>query len=150
MTRLIKHRPPAQPPNFLIQRLRAFDFDDSHRARMLGQNFAPEENHQDVAPNYLTAIVDDANAIPIPIQPDAHVCMFSAHCHDEVTQVFRLNRIGMVVRKPGIRVAKSRTRSTPKSSRTWGAMRLAVPLPQSSTTLSRRGPSVTFCCNIFR
>ena len=31
--------------------------------------------------------------------------MFLAHCHDEVTQVFRLNRIGMVVRKPGIRVA---------------------------------------------
>src|SRR5205807_10128974 len=78
---------------------------DSYGARVLRENFPPEENHQGVAVDYLTAIVNDPNAIPIPIQPDAHVCMFLAHCHDEVTQVFRLHRIGMVMRKPGIRIA---------------------------------------------
>src|SRR3989442_1628833 len=72
---------------------------------MLGQNFAPEENHQGVAPDNLTAIVHDPNAIPVPIQPDAQVRMFPAYCDDEVTQVLRLNRIGMVMRKPWIRVA---------------------------------------------
>src|SRR5436309_4166045 len=105
MAGLVKYWLSAQPRNLLIQRLRALNFNDSDLAGMLGQNFAPEKNHQSVAPDNLSAIVNDPNPISIPIQPDAHVRMFPAHCGDEITQVLRLNRIGMVMRKPGIRVA---------------------------------------------
>src|SRR2546425_9322480 len=105
MAGFVEHGPSAKPCNFLIERLRTLYFHNADGAWMLWEDFAPEEDHQRVAPYDVPAIIHHSDAVPVAIQPNAHIRMFPAYCHNKVTQVLRLYWIGMVMGKSGIRVA---------------------------------------------
>src|SRR5207249_11191334 len=69
------------------------------------------------SPDDLPEVVYDPDSVSIPIQPDAHVRMFPVHSGDEITQVLRLYRVGMVMWKTGIRVTRSEEHTSELQSR---------------------------------
>ena len=64
--------------------LRAFDFGDDGRARRRPQNLARKQNHQFIAPDDASRLIDHADPIAIAIERETDVRVVCMHGGDRV------------------------------------------------------------------
>ena len=107
----LPHDPaPAVLRDIVIQPLRTFHLGDDDRAGLPREDVACEHDEHLVAPIDPPAAVDEADAIGVTVERDADVGAVLLHRRDEVGDVLRQRRIGVVVREPPIRIAEDRVR----------------------------------------
>ena len=81
---------------------------DDAGAGMFGGDGAGEEHEQGVGPDDLAGVGDDAQAVAVAVESEAHIGTVRHNGFDQVLQVFGLGGIRMVVGEGGIHLAVER------------------------------------------
>ena len=94
--------PAAETLYFVYQGLRAFYFYQGNSTGVLGQDLAPEEDHELVSPKDVALIVYGAEAVAVAIEAEAKIGPLLLYQSNEVLKMSGLDGIGRVVRKGGV------------------------------------------------
>ena len=100
--------------NVRRQPLRALDVEHDGAARHPRQHIAGEQHHLPVRVNVLAIFGDDAEAVAITVKRQADFGIGGFQGVDQVAQVFRLARVGMVVGEAAIDLAEKLDHLTTK------------------------------------
>ena len=94
-----------EPGDLVVHGLAALDLADKRGTRPLAQNVARKQHHELVAPHDPARRIDHAQTIRIAIERDAQLGAGFLHMADEVGQVGRHRRIGMMIGETAIGIA---------------------------------------------
>ena len=87
------------------QHLARLHVGDDGPARLRLQHVAREHDQQLVAEQDVAFIVDHADAVPVAVEGDAEIGLLARHLGDDLLEVLRDRRVGMVVREGAVHVA---------------------------------------------
>src|SRR5436190_1856728 len=108
VTRLPHDRLAAGALDGIRECLRAFHIEDDRlagaRAR---EHIARVENENPIAPHDFALLVDDADAVSVPVESDPDLGAVFLHRGDEILEIFGNRWIGVVIRERSVALAKN-------------------------------------------
>src|SRR5690242_5673371 len=108
VTRLPHDRFAAGTLDGIRERLRALHVEDDWLAGAgAREDVARVKNENSITPHDLTLVIDDSDPIRVAIERDAELGAIFLHGGDEVLEILRHRRIGMMVRERAVAFAKN-------------------------------------------
>ena len=99
------HRLAPFLPDSLGQVITAFDIKDDLCAGIARQHIGGKQHHQAIRPDDITIRTHNPQPIPVTIESKTDIGVGALHHLNQITQVSRLARIGMVIRKTPVHFA---------------------------------------------
>ena len=118
--------------------VRADEVVEDRLARVLGQHGRGHERRRQRTRHRLGLLVDEEDAVGVPVEGQADVGALLEHRRLQIDQVLGLDRVGRVVREGAVELGEEDLDVNGSRSKTIGTTSPPMPLAVSATTLSGR------------